>query len=584
MKNYLLSLCFLLGVAAAYAQHDQQTAVYFETDKAILTEEATASLDNFIQKVLSQNDYTITVKAHTDDRGSAAYNDALANRRAQSVNQYLTTKGIVVEKIETQSFGEKNPLYANTDDEGRSKNRRVDVLATLMQFNSTDDLLTTLNKGNTQTYYVNTEKNTIIYGKNGTSIYVEKGAFRLADGSKARGTVELSLVEAYSYKDMLLNDLSTTSGQLLLETGGMLNISAQVNGETLTLNPETPLQIGMPTNSQQNDMQLFNGVADVDGNLDWQPVGQFAGTSTATFRPFGESRPIYYFDETRFQQEYAHLFSELARIKDAKPKPPQKVDEIYEPKKPKRESFKYQPSFFKRMTMGKEKIAQIEDEKYQKQLKKYEEKLADYNNVTLPNYKKAKQDNVEALKEYKRLLAEQKRKIQDIEKEIEEAQVKFEDADKERYLEVVAAWEARREAHNKKFEQEVEEKGFVDRKSLRNYTFNVQKLGWINCDRFINSDINREPLMVNMGEQQHDMVFVIINDYKSALRANRVVDGRLQTAPIPQDLNVTILGVKVENGRPMLAKINTKTTANTVHDLAYRPCTLAEVRQELQVL
>ena len=78
--------------------------------------------------VLQEFDQTIIVSAgHTDSRGSEQYNQALSERRANTVSQYLLSKGVVEARIESVGFGEGTPIADNSTDQGRSLNRRVEL-------------------------------------------------------------------------------------------------------------------------------------------------------------------------------------------------------------------------------------------------------------------------------------------------------------------------------------------------------------------------------------------------------------------------------------------------------------------------
>jgi outer membrane protein OmpA-like peptidoglycan-associated protein len=86
-----------------------------------------AVLDSVIL-VLQEFDKTIiVVSGHTDSKGSVDYNQALSERRADSVAEYLLDKGVVVARLETIGFGEGNPIADNATAEGRSLNRRVEL-------------------------------------------------------------------------------------------------------------------------------------------------------------------------------------------------------------------------------------------------------------------------------------------------------------------------------------------------------------------------------------------------------------------------------------------------------------------------
>ena len=71
-------------------------------------------------------DNRMAVQGHTDNRGSAAYNRELSQRRAQAVVKYLTDKGIAPERLDAKGFGPDRPVATNDTAEGRAQNRRVE--------------------------------------------------------------------------------------------------------------------------------------------------------------------------------------------------------------------------------------------------------------------------------------------------------------------------------------------------------------------------------------------------------------------------------------------------------------------------
>jgi outer membrane protein OmpA-like peptidoglycan-associated protein len=83
---------------------------------------------NSVALVLQEFDQTLIVVAgHTDSRGSDDYNQALSERRADSVARYLLSRDIVEARIETVGFGEKVPLASNETADGQAQNRRVEL-------------------------------------------------------------------------------------------------------------------------------------------------------------------------------------------------------------------------------------------------------------------------------------------------------------------------------------------------------------------------------------------------------------------------------------------------------------------------
>lgn len=100
---------------------------FFDFDKSVLKPEGKAKLDDLADKVKGLNLEVIIAVGHTDSRGTDAYNQKLSVRRAEAVKAYLTDKGIEANRIYTEGKGESQPVADNKSDEGRAKNRRVEI-------------------------------------------------------------------------------------------------------------------------------------------------------------------------------------------------------------------------------------------------------------------------------------------------------------------------------------------------------------------------------------------------------------------------------------------------------------------------
>jgi len=101
--------------------------VLFAFNKSDLTPSAQSQLDSFIPKLQSADVVSIKVIGHTDSVGSDAYNQALSERRASSVAAYLLGMGLAPNKLTSEGRGKSEPVADNETDEGRAKNRRVEL-------------------------------------------------------------------------------------------------------------------------------------------------------------------------------------------------------------------------------------------------------------------------------------------------------------------------------------------------------------------------------------------------------------------------------------------------------------------------
>lgn len=101
--------------------------VLFDFDKDVIKPEAFAQLDAICEILEKNPAMSIELQGHTDNIGSKKYNIDLSQRRANSVANYLTNKGIARNRLATTGFGFDKPVALNSTDFGRSLNRRVEI-------------------------------------------------------------------------------------------------------------------------------------------------------------------------------------------------------------------------------------------------------------------------------------------------------------------------------------------------------------------------------------------------------------------------------------------------------------------------
>ena len=102
--------------------------VLFSTGQAQLVEGARSSLEEVVDLLQTEPDKKIRVEGHTDSRGDAEANLKLSEQRAQAVVDALVSMGVDKERISAMGMGEDFPIDSNETEEGRARNRRVDVI------------------------------------------------------------------------------------------------------------------------------------------------------------------------------------------------------------------------------------------------------------------------------------------------------------------------------------------------------------------------------------------------------------------------------------------------------------------------
>lgn len=106
---------------------DMPGSITFKSNSADLNANFYPILDKVGSTLTEYGDTVIEVAGHTDSSGSAAYNKALSERRAQSVAAYLTNRGVKQQRLIVVGAGEDHPVASNATPEGRQLNRRVEL-------------------------------------------------------------------------------------------------------------------------------------------------------------------------------------------------------------------------------------------------------------------------------------------------------------------------------------------------------------------------------------------------------------------------------------------------------------------------
>ena len=102
--------------------------IAFAPGQSALRPEAKASLGQLVAFVNRDPSKPIRIEGHTDSRGKAESNRVLSQRRADSVRDALIAAGVAANRITSVGLGEDQPVASNDTDEGRARNRRVDVI------------------------------------------------------------------------------------------------------------------------------------------------------------------------------------------------------------------------------------------------------------------------------------------------------------------------------------------------------------------------------------------------------------------------------------------------------------------------
>ena len=109
----------------AYFQEAIGDRVLFAIDQSSIGPEAMELLNSQAMWLTTNGDYEIIVEGHADEQGTRDYNVALGARRANSVKEYLNSRGVAANRIQTVSYGKERPIEICSNESCYSENRRA---------------------------------------------------------------------------------------------------------------------------------------------------------------------------------------------------------------------------------------------------------------------------------------------------------------------------------------------------------------------------------------------------------------------------------------------------------------------------
>jgi OmpA family len=129
MKKSILTLLLVFTISFGFAQTlTTKTSIYFKSNKFDLQKSEKSSLDTLILFLSDKEIQNIFIQGNTDSDADSLYNIDLSQKRALTVRNYLEENAIATSLFTTEYIGENNPIAPNSIDNGKRKNRRVDVI------------------------------------------------------------------------------------------------------------------------------------------------------------------------------------------------------------------------------------------------------------------------------------------------------------------------------------------------------------------------------------------------------------------------------------------------------------------------
>lgn len=415
-------------------------------------------------------------------------------------------------------------------------------------------------------FVIKSNSDTTLFGKQGTRIFIGSETFQFPDGELVTDSIKIQLKEFYKKSDIILAELSTESNGNILETGGMVNVKAFADGKEIEIRPEKRIVVHFPkerytykkmnlfyADETSTDTSVLNWNVDtinlikrtlklgsfgwwhpshndssgydfipknfVDTGYYWNPLDFYVKSydfSDKAIREIERTKNINTYPEFDYWNNYG-VECEMYISKDGFIKSPKIVTNLSG--RTKKEILKFLKNL-PQLESGKNKYGEIIERRGL---------LFIVPGDVVPLY--------ETDEEYVKSFDEKYSKFENTPiRNMDEAEINF-------------------------------------------YIFSVGKLGWINCDRFIEFE-EKVDLLVNMKESPDIKLKLVFNEIDGVLKP-QFKDGKYLFKQVPIGQKATIVGIK-NTDNELLAVIEEITiNQSPIEDLKFSEITLGELRNKL---
>ena len=299
-QTILILLLTPLSIFTIQAQKSFQKNIFFGAKQSQMNEDESLKLYQLIDTLDNFETYSIALFGSSEL--GISNSKTQSSKRIKAISDYLVKNGIPKEKISMAIESESNSVNIKLSENEKALSRRVEIVVNYKEIekdlaentNINNDSITSiihsqsndygkneaLNKTEIQKIYeqladkptvvkvkISKTSTTKIVGSKGTVLLLPNDAFDVPEGSE----VTFTLKEAYKISDMLLENLTTQSGNQTLVSGGMVNIKATLDGKEIQ--PNKPFDIMIPkdkNNPMRDSMRLFDGASNNPNNIDWR--------------------------------------------------------------------------------------------------------------------------------------------------------------------------------------------------------------------------------------------------------------------------------------------------------------------------
>jgi hypothetical protein len=410
-----------------------------------------------------------------------------------------------------------------------------------------------------QTTNIDPTKDNTINGEKGTKIFIPANAFQFADGSLPTGKIDITLKEFYSNSDFISNNLTTQSYGHLLETGGMVFISASSEGKELEISKIKSYTIAFPGRDTSNRMEPFYGNKDSSGQVSWTP---------AFMR--GEGDPATGIDSTLIDSSLYKMNVTVCT---------------------------YISSWYNNDIGSKVKYRDSTIFLFIKNNFPFDDTalanglcirgLMPHMDIYFNSEGKIDRVSFDKYNRSNPVAAGIRQSLTAFLKSIPAFDLGSMKHNRETGLSLSLCcheslnWEEYNKRFKKKYSQyrdnAVKEMGA----DAINYSIiSSSRMGWINCDRFLYDNSERTDFIVNITEASGALAFILFDDIKSIMRGDQK-NGSFVFKNVPVNSKIKVVGITYKNGKPLLSKMPAVISKQPYTLTGFKEFSLNELEKQL---
>lgn len=496
--------------------------------------------------------------------------DKMAQNNQPFENKVTPTHTDTVEVI--SAVGVNKDLVPDTEPEDNTLEKTFTKIIQTDTIQSVSDIYKRFDK-KPQLFSILADRDTTIFCKEGTSIKIKANTFiSESTGNEISGKVQLAVKEYYKLSDIILSNLSTTSGEKMLETGGMLHLAATADNENCIIKQGGNIDIGFPYSDKKDDMKLFNGTW-LNDKIYWELTNTATNLNIVVIeeipREETEEPTFIIVDEPAEYPGGSKIFKKYIEENAQYP---------FSALKDKIEGTVY-------VQFAIDRYGYVSDIKVLRGLGNTLDNVAVYIVSKMPVWKPAKQIGRPVKQQFVWPI---KFAIKDTvltKEEILQAKLLDEKIKNIKVIDRGSNSLSNDKEFSEDFEKKAKDNYFEEAtvSEVNRYLFSASQLGWINCDRFIKYSNIITDYSILIDKADKAIITVIFQKYKSIL-PGKVDSNRITFKNVPLGEKITIVAIKTFNNNIFLALKETTITDTEETLLDFQTVSLNLLKNEMEKL